>query len=247
MTKFKMLFLSLGLLAATLSYAQVPLQSSGTLVVVPASGTVKHLNDEASLTFVVEEQDKDKATAASHVNQKMKQGSVIVKKADPEALLTTRGYYTYAVYPNVQPRTSNSKPRQPIAWRVGQYLEVKTSNLKNLPKMVAAAQNVLALNGLYFGLAEATAKKMDAQQIAAAYQNLSERIVFIAKAMGRNPADAILNTVDFEGSGNYVSQNINTPKMMRATAAPPEQIEAPNFEPGETSLTMHVVGKVKFR
>lgn len=247
MTKFKMLFLALGLLLTSASFAQAPLQSSGTLVIVPASGTVKHVNDEATLTFMLEEQDKDKAAAASRVNQKMKQGSDIIKKADPDALLTTRGYYTYAVYPEAQPRTANSKPPKAIGWRVGQYLEVKTTNLKNLPRMTAAAQSVLALNGIHFGLTEATAKKMDAQLIAATYQNLNERIVSIAKAMGRNPNDAILDTIDFEGSGNYVQQNMSAPKMMRASAAESDAIEEPSFEPGETTLTMRVVGKVKFR
>lgn len=247
MTKFKMLLLSLGLLTASASFAQASLQSSGTLVIVPASGTAKHVNDEATLTFMVEEQDKDKAVAASRVNQKMKQGSEIVKKADPDALLKTRGYYTYAVYPEVQPRTTNSKPPKAIGWRVGQYLEVQTSNLKNLPKMTAAAQSVLALNGIHFGLTEATAKKMDAQQITATYQNLNERIVSIAKAMGRNPNDAILDTIDFEGSGNYVPQNMSAPKMMRSAAVESDAIEEPSFEPGETTLTMRVVGKVKFR
>lgn len=247
MKKLKILLVALGLLTASFVYAQPPLQTSGTLVVVPASGTVKHANDEAALTFMVEEQDKDQAVAASRVNQKMKQGSEIIRKSDPNALLTTRGYYTYAVYPDAQPRTSNSKPRQPIGWRVGQYLEVKTGNLGNLPKMTAAAQSVLALNGIHFGLAEATAKKMDAQQIAATYQNLNERVVAIAKAMGRNPADAILETVDFEGSGNYVPQNMSAPKMMRAAVAEADAVEEPSFEPGETTLTMRVVGKIRFR
>ncbi len=39
----------------------------------------RHANDEAVLTLMVEEQDKDKAAAASRVNQKMKQGIDIVR------------------------------------------------------------------------------------------------------------------------------------------------------------------------
>jgi uncharacterized protein YggE len=60
---------------------------------------VKHVNDQATITLSVEEVDKDKALAASRVNQKMKQGLEIVKKADPQASLQTQGYYTYPVYP----------------------------------------------------------------------------------------------------------------------------------------------------
>jgi predicted secreted protein len=48
---------------------------------------------------MVEEQDKDKAAAASRVNQKMKQGTDIVRKEDGKATLKTMGYYTYPVYP----------------------------------------------------------------------------------------------------------------------------------------------------
>src|ERR1700716_343981 len=77
--------------------AQAALQTNGTLVVVPAFGEVRHVNDEAHVTLMIEEQDKDKAAAASRVNQKMKQGTDIVKRQDPQATLKTRGYYTYPV------------------------------------------------------------------------------------------------------------------------------------------------------
>lgn len=227
-----------------------PIQSSGALIVVPASGEVRRPNDQATVTFTVEEQDKDKAAAASRVNAKMKQGGDIVKGADPQAQLRTRGYYTYPVYPDEpvqpQPRTTG-KPRQPIAWRVGQTLEVTTVSLVNLARTVAAAQRVLAVSGIQFSLTEASVKKADEQRIAAAYRNLSERIAAIAAAMGRNPADAVLDTVDFEASGAYAPSA--APKAMMRSAAMQDavQIEEPSFEPGETSLSMQVVGKVRFK
>ena len=34
--------------------------TTGTMVIVPAFGEVKHANDEATITFAVEEHDKDK-------------------------------------------------------------------------------------------------------------------------------------------------------------------------------------------
>ena len=69
------------------------LPTAGTLVVVPAYGEVKHANDQVVATLAIEEQDKDKAAAASRVNQKMKQGQDIVKAADPQGKLKTQGYY----------------------------------------------------------------------------------------------------------------------------------------------------------
>ena len=68
--------------------------------------------------------------------------------------------------------------------------------------------------------------------------------------MGRNVADAVLDTVDFEGSGNYVNESrpAAAPMMMRsAKMAEDSTVAEPSFEPGETTLDMRVVGKVKFK
>ncbi|MFC5474413.1 SIMPL domain-containing protein [Paraherbaspirillum soli] len=252
MSRSRKLMLSSLLAAISLTaQAQTSVPTSGTLAVVPAYGEVKHANDQAHITFAVEEQDKDKSAAASRVNLKMKQGTDILKRQDPQAILQTRGYYTYPVYSEdqPQPRGNSNKLRQPIGWRVGQYLDATTTNLNNLPKTVASVQNVLGLNGLHFGLSDATSKKLDDQRIAATYQNLTERIASIAHAMGRNVSDAVLDTVDFEGSGNYAQESAPAAKgmMMRAAAMNEAAVEEPSFEPGETTLSMRVVGKVRFK
>ena len=249
MSRFTLVISSLVLAcAATSSLAQSLAQTSGTLVIVPAFGEVKHVNDEANLTLMIEEQDKDKSAAASRVNQKMRQGVDIVKREDPQAVLQTRGYFTYPVYAEDQPRPVG-KARQPVSWRVGQYLDVTTTNLAGLPKTVAAAQRILAVNGLRFGLSAATSKLLDEKRIEATYRNLTERIASIAKAMGRKPADAVLDTVDFEGSGAYAPQaDASTAKMsMRAASMEAVAVEEPSFEPGETTLQMRLVVKIKFR
>jgi len=228
------------------------LPTSGTLVVVPANGEVVHANDQVTVTLAVEEQDKDKAAAASRVNRKMNEGAAIVKKADPQAVLKTQGYYTYAVYPETAPLPPGvaAKPRVPTGWRVGQYLQVTTTNLAALPKTVSAAQGVLTLSRLNFGLAPATVRKLDDQRIAAAYKNLNERVAAIAGAMGRNVNDAVIDTIDFEGSGNYAQRvNVAGARNMSADAMAygGSQVAEPSFEPGETTLNMGLVAKVKFK
>jgi uncharacterized protein YggE len=250
------LFLGASLVLASYAGAQtMPAPSTaGTMVIVPANGEVRHANDQAIVTFAVEEFDKDKAAAAALVNRKMKEGTEIVRRADPKAELKTQGYYTWPVYPEppVQPLPASRTPVKPVptGWRVGQYLEVKTTNLAELPKTAAAAQKVLQINGINFGLAPATEKMLDDRRIAETYRNLNERIVSIARAMGRQPADAVLDTVDFEGSGNYVRGNEMAPRptiMARARSAADEATPEPSFEPGETTLQMRLVGKVKFK
>ena len=239
--------------------APVPaFSTSGTLVIVPASGEVRHANDEATVTFSVEEQDKDRAAATARVNQKMKQGTDIVRREDPQAELKTVNYYSYPVYPEVpdNPRplansAANTAARRiPIGWRVGQYLEVKTRNLDKLPKTAAAAQNVLGISNIDYHLSPGLTRKLDDERIAATYRNLNERIASIARAMGRNLNDAVIDTVDFEGSGNYAGGPVAAAApmaMMRGKHAETAEMPEPSFEPGETMLQMRLVGKVKFR
>jgi len=251
---FKTILLSVAIASALASQAGAAgLPTGGTLVVVPAHGEVVVPNDQAMVTLAVEEQDKDKVQAASRVNQKMGKGIAIVKQQDPAAVLKTVGYYTYPVYPD-EPSAISSRPvpakaRVPIGWRIGQYLQVKTTNLAGLPKTVAAAQSMLTLNGITFGLTPASAKKLDEQLINATYRNLTERAASIAAAMGRPVADATLETVDFEGSGAYAQDGARAPvamsmRMMKSAEA---DVAEPTFEPGETTLQMGLVGKVKFK
>jgi uncharacterized protein YggE len=229
--------------------------TSGALIIVPAYGEVKHANDEATVTFSVEEQDKDRAAAQARVNQKMKQGTEIVRREDPQAELKTVNYYSYPVYPEVpdSPRPLANQParRIPVGWRVGQYLEVKTRSLDKLPKTAAAAQKVLGITNIDYHLSPELTRKLDDERIAATWRNLNERIGSIARAMGRNVSDAVIDTVDFEGSGNYVGgQDAAAPApmaMMRAKHAESAETPEPSFEPGETRLTMRLVGKLRFR
>jgi predicted secreted protein len=230
--------------------------TSGTLVIVPAFGEVKHANDEATVTFSVEEQDKDRAAAQARVNQKMKQGTDIVRREDPQAELKTVNYYSYPVYPEVpdnppRPMASPAARRIPIGWRVGQYLEVKTHNLDQLPKTAAAAQKVLGISSIDYHLSPELTKKLDDERIAATWRNLNERIASIARAMGRNVSDAVIDTVDFEGSGHYVGgqgEAAAAPMaMMRGKRADSAEMPEPSFEPGETRLEMRLVGKLRFR
>lgn len=226
------------------------LPTTGTLVVVPARGEVVQPNDQATIMLAIEEQDKDKAAAASRVNQKMNRGLAIVKQADPQALLKTQGYYTYAVYPETAPLPPGAvaKPRVPTGWRVGQYLQVKTANLAALPKTVAAAQAVLSLNQLSFGLLPETVRKLDDQRIVAAYQNLNQRVASIAGAMGRSLGDAVIETIDLEGSGNYAQRvTVTGSAVKRSDAMANNMVAEPNFEPGETTLGLGLVAKVKFK
>lgn len=217
-------------------------QTKGTVVMVSGSGEVKSENDQVKATFFIEEQDKDRVAAASRVNQSMKQGTELIKKADPDGKLATRGYYSYPVYSE---SSSNNKARVITGWRVGQYLDLTTKNIQQLPATVASAQQVLALNGLSFGLSDEAMKRLDATRLDSAYKNMQERAQIIAKAMGRNLNDASIELLDVDGVGAIHPEPrmfAASPMMMKGNAAVPET----NFEAGESTLTARVVAKIKF-
>ena len=219
----------------------------GTVVTVSAAGEARAENNEARALFFIEEQDKDKAAAASRVNQKMQQGVAILKKEDPQATLASRNYYTYPVYAEERSQTGVPvRKRQLTGWRVGQYLDLKTENLQKLPTTVAAAQNILALNGVTFGLSAALSKRLDAARITDAYQNLMTRLQVIATAMGRNAADAVIETVDFDG-GDNPGRPYMAASMMEKSARMDIPVAEASFEPGESTLATRVVAHVRFK
>jgi uncharacterized protein YggE len=225
-----------------LSVSALAQQTKGTIIAVSGTGEVTAENDQAKASFFIEEQDKDKAVAASRVNQKMKDGTEILKKLDPDGKFATHGYYTYPVY--TEP-TSSNKSRVLTGWRVGQYLELTTKSIVQLPATVAAVQQVLALNGLNFGLSEEVTKNLEAKRLEAAYKNLHERVQIIAKAMGRDPADSSIEALDFDSSAGHFQPQ---PRMYAAASmmAKGSAVQETSFEPGETTLTATVVAKIKF-
>lgn len=226
------------------SYAQ---QVTGALVTVSGVADIKADNDQAIATFFIEEQDKEKDKAASRVNQKMRAGTDLIKREDPQAALTTRGYYTYPIYTDEAPSVSNpQRKRTQTGWRVGQYLEVKTQNLKHLPATTAAAQKILALNGLSFGLSDAATKKLEAERLEAGYRNLMEKAAVIVTAMGRKPADAVIESVNFDGSDNNERPYMAS-AMMAKSSRQEADVAEPSFEPGVTTLTSRVVGKLRLK
>lgn len=231
------------LLFATQVQAQVA--TGGTLLVVPATGTVSHVNDEVTLIFTAEETAGTKAAAASAANRKMKEGAALVRVQDGSAKLETQNYQTFAVYK--RGKFSESEERVIVGWRAVQSLEVTTGNLAGLPKMVAALQDSLALTQTNFHLSEQVRKELDDQRLIATYKNLNARIATIAGAMGRKVADGVLETVEFlPNNGSAIpADGYMVDKSFHFGRSDP--VKEPGFEPGSTTLHLHAVGKVKFK
>ena len=205
------------------------------------------MNDQAHATLRLEEQDKDRAIAVSRLNQKMKQGIALVKRDDATAVLTTRGYATIPIYADESLKPA-VRLRQAIGWRASQSLEVVTANLVGLPAMIADAQSLFALQGLSFSLSEPALRALDEERIQTAYRNLGTRIAAVAKSMGRSGADAAIESIDVDTAAGYAVQQRNAmPMAMMRNVSEPVSIETPDFEPGETALTLQMIAKVRLK
>ena len=248
-SRFEVRAVVVALLCATsaTAIAQSLPSTTGTLITLSANGEVKHANDQAHASLRLEEQDKDRNAAVSRLNQKMKQGIALVKRDDTSAVLTTRGYATMPIYADAPPKPDN-KLRQVIGWRVSQSLEVVTSNLSGLPATIADAQSLFALQGLSFSLSEPATRLLDDERIQTTYRNLLARVASVAKSMGRSNADATIESIDVDTPAGYaLQQKSGMPMAMMRNAAEAVPIETPNFEAGETALSLQMNAKVRLK
>ncbi len=219
---------------SSLAWAQ---KTTGTVVSVSGYAEVKAENDQATATFFIEEQDQDRLAAAARVNRQIQAGTELLKQADPQGTYATRGYYSYPVY------TGSAKSRTLTGWRIGQYLELTTKNLRQLPATAAAVQQILLLNGLAFSLSHEAREQLEAKRIEAAYQNLHQRVQLIAKALGRDAADATIESLDFNVDNNGLVQ----PRMFAAAAmSKASAVPESSFEAGVSTLSANVNAKIKW-
>lgn len=234
-------------LATSTAHAQTLPSTNGALITVSATGEVKQRNNVAQITLQMLEQDKDRSAAASRLNQKMKQAIALVKRDDPSAVLTTRGFATVPVYPDAPQRSATTMPL-PVGWRVSQSLEIVTTNLAGLPVTVANAQALFSLQGVSFSLSEQAMRKLDEERIQVAYRNLLARLAAVTTAMGRTSADASIESIDIDAAGSPGTlQKGGMAMSMIRGAADAVPIETPDFEPGETTLSSQITAKVRLK
>jgi len=229
------------LLAAVLSLAALSVAAqpgplppnAGTLVIMTGSAEVELANDEAVANFFYEAQDADLAKAQALVNQRVSDGTVALKRADPKAQIETSGYGSYPVYA--------AGNRGIVGWRVRQGVTLRTDNLAALPKTIAAAQSTLSVGGVDFRLSKAARESVEAKLIQQAIANLNARVAAAAQALGVPPSRVRLEEVNFGGrEGGPIP--VGSPRMaaMATDAVPP-----PTLEAGRSAERITVTGRAR--
>lgn len=214
-------------------------QTDGTKVNLSASSQIVVPNDEAQIIFSVTAQNKDASQAASMVNAQMKAGTQIVQSQDRSAVIKTSGYASYPVYT----RGTDNKASRIDGWRVEQNITVTTKSLKQLPDMVAAAQKVMTVSNVSFELSPETQKQHEAELIQKAYQALVEKINMLTQAMGRSSQDVHIESIQMNSDG----ERMMAPVMLRAAAMKQDSVAEPQFESGDSTLSMRLSSEVKLK
>ncbi len=233
------------LLGAAVSAAP-SMTTSGVIIMVPVTGEVRHVNEEVNATFQAGSTKKDKAEATSEVSRKMKEGVAILRARNPAAVLQTAAFRFYPLHKKTKLGSFEEPDRVPevIGWEVTQRVTLVTQDMAGLPKTSAALQGTLDLVTLNFHLTSETTRKLDDLRTMTAYQRLNERIESFAKAMGKSMGDATLESVSIDGAGetNHFDRVEVTGSKIRR-----DEMAEPVFEAGETTLSMRLIGKVRFK
>ncbi len=240
----KPIFLLVGVLLAGQAQAQSAMNTVGTVVMVPASAQVSHPNEVAIVRFIASGRNKSEALAGSQANQNMKEGLAIIRSADPSAQIQTGSFESFPFRKKGAKDGDDDESAKVIGWEVSQEVTVTTRNLSQLSFMGSALQGKLSLGEVRFELTPDTMARLREKHIAATYASLNATVASVAKAMGKGLGEATLETITFDGASdrdNYGFMGGNNARMTT-----PQQAK-PNFVPGETTLTMKLVGKVRFK
>lgn len=236
--------LSAGALFAGQAHAQATMHTAGMVLAVPASAEMSHPNEVAIVRFVAIGRSKSEAQAGSQANQKMKEGLAIIRATDPSAKVQTGSFESYAIRKKRTKDEDESLPDEVIGWEVSQEVTVTTRNLSQLPILGSALRGKLSIGKVTFQLTPETMIQLREKHIAATYASLNATVASVAKAMGKGLGDATLESVTFDGAGERGTLDYVTVTGSRLRR---EDLAEPNFVPGETTLTMKLVGKVRFK
>jgi predicted secreted protein len=222
---------------AGIAQPTAPVRFEGTLLIMTGAAELEVANDEAVVSFFLEVQEPELARAQSQVNQRMADGVAAVKRADPKAQVETSGYGSYPVY---QPGAG----RRIVGWRVRQSVNVRTTELANLPQAIAAGQQQLALGGIDFRLSRAARERVEGELIQSAIANLNARVAAAAQALNVPATRQQIEEINFGIPTGGRPPVVAMARMQAAGAA--DSVAEPQLDAGQSTQQVTLSAKVRF-
>ncbi len=236
-------------LLCSMNFAVAQELGKDSRLLIAGTSSLKIKNDRAVAWFSITEEAKDKEVAASAVNKRAKLVLDQLRTDYKEVEVTTPAYSVEAVEEEVETQIAPNKKTmksQRIGWRVRQSVNMRTTTLEILPKLISEFQQKMELDSLGFELSEAAHKRAEKDRLDAAYQNLFERMHVVAQIMGKRSADFLIESIDFDGlesAGRYRNVDISASSPAYGRGRKFE----PSFEPGTTNVQGRVEARVRMK
>ncbi len=225
------------IMTAVFAQTPTPPRFEGTLLIMTGAAELEVANDEAVVSFFLELQEPELARAQSQVNQRVSEGVASIRRADPKAQVETSGYGSYPVY-------QSGTGRKIIGWRVRQSVNVRTTELANLPKAIAAGQQQLALGGLDFRLSSTARERVEGELIQRAIANLNARVAAAAQALNVPAARQRIEEMNFGIPTGGRPPVVAMARMQAAGAA--DAVAEPQMDAGQSTQQVTLSAKVRF-
>ncbi len=186
-------------------------------------------NDQLTVIMAVEKEGKDAAIIADEINQAMQWA---LKRANKNQIETkTLSYNTYPVYDK----------RVVIGWRATQQLELKSTEIAMLSKLVGDLQQRLQVKSMRFNPTKALREQYANELIVEAMQSFKNRVNIIKQQMD-NQNYRIVNLHINTGGGHPQPVYAETRMMAMDSMAK----SSPAVEAGSSKLIVTVSGSVQF-
>ena len=179
-------------------------------------------NDWVTAVVGTSDEDSDAARLADRVNQTMNWGLGVAKQARGVSV-KSGGYTTQPVHDSSQKKIAR--------WAASQDMILESSDVDAVSELVGKLQSKLLLRSISFSISPETRRKSEDALIGDVLTAFAERAKRVSAGLGARDYEIVSIAIQTPGGG---------PVPMYARAEMMDKAAAPNFESGQSTLSVRV-------
>ncbi len=185
-------------------------------------------NDRIQAQFGYTLEDHDSVELQYRMNEIMGWATEVATHYE-DVRAQTGGYRTFPVY---------DKNQQISHWRATQELRIESTNMDRITELVRVLQTRVTLQSVNFSVSPGERERIENELIAEAIGAFKARADLVREGLGAGSYKIV--HLDIQTSGTVPS-----PRQIRAMGAMMEAKSAPVLEPGTSTVTVGVDGKLQ--
>jgi len=187
-------------------------------------------NDRAHAQLGLTLEDRDAVELQYRVNEIMSWATEVATHYE-EVTAQTGGYRTHPVY---------DKNQQIDHWRATQELRIESGDVDRVTELVRVLQTRLQLQSVNFSVSPARREQVENELISEAIAAYKQRAELVRQSLGAGSYRIVHLQIQTAGT-------VPAPMQIRAMAAMAESAASPALEPGTSTVTVAVDGKLELR